>query len=297
MIIKSMPLIILIVMTILIIPVSNLAQSESAADSSIHSSIVQANGYAYLAEDKTIRQIRQEALVNAKREALEKCQTYVQSFTKLVNLDMIYDLVQTQSEGAVRILESKDHGITEKNRYHIWIKAEVVYNVSKKPEVQNDIDLSSTPAAPLNIKCWTDKPIYESGDHINILLKSNKDFYTRILYINTKGDILQLLPNQHRTETLFKGKKQISIPDITDGFQIRVSPPFGKEKIVVYASTAPIGDIEKIPYGDALFKPNQDMQTISKESRIIGDTLKGDGELFGAEFYETAVNIKTVEEL
>ena len=47
------------------------------------SAIVEADGYAYLSEDKTIKELREEARASAKREASEKGETYIKSLTKV----------------------------------------------------------------------------------------------------------------------------------------------------------------------------------------------------------------------
>ena len=52
-------------------------------DTTKRSTIVEVDGYAYISEDKTPRQMREEALANAKREALERAQTYIKSVTKV----------------------------------------------------------------------------------------------------------------------------------------------------------------------------------------------------------------------
>jgi len=81
------------------------------------SAIVEADGYAFFSEDKTIRQLREEAIANAKRVALEQAQTYVKSFTQVENFVLRYDLVQSEAEGYLRILQSKDYGVQPDYRY------------------------------------------------------------------------------------------------------------------------------------------------------------------------------------
>jgi len=270
------------------------AQSEDENLTAKHFAIVEADGYAYLAEDKTIRQMREEALANAKRDALEKGQTFIQSFTKIENFQLSYDLIQSQSEGFVKILESKDHGITSDNRYHYWIKAEIEYRL-KMPDVKNAPELQSNPAAPLNVVLWTDKAVYQAGECINIFLKSNKDFYARVIYVNAQGDIVQLLPNQLRKDNFLKGGQVVTIPDAVDGFKIKVGPPFGREKIIVYASSAPQGEIASAPFGKSLIKLKSDLPTVGtavrsvKSSEAIIDTPNG------SEFFEATVGIETMK--
>lgn len=267
------------------------AQAKNENLKAKHSAIVEADGYAYLAEDKTIRQMREEALANAKREALEKGQTFIQSFTKVENFQLSYDLIQGQAEGFVKILESKDHGITSDNRYHYWIKAEIEYQL-QMPDVKNEPELQSNPAAPLSVVLWTDKSLYHAGECINIFLKSNKDFYARVIYVNAQGDILQLLPNQLRKDNYLKGGQVVAIPDAIDGFKLKVGPPYGKEKIIVYASSALQGEIASTPVGKSLIKVKSDLPTVGTAVRSISiKEAKNDG----TEFFEETVEIETIK--
>lgn len=77
-------------------------------DDEKRSAIVEAHGYAYLSEDKTIKALRQEAYADAKRQAAEIALTQIQGLTKVENFTLTYDLIQTQAEGAVKVLEHKD---------------------------------------------------------------------------------------------------------------------------------------------------------------------------------------------
>jgi len=114
-------------------PQSSSSDVKGNQSSEKFSKIVEADGYAFLSETKTIGELRQEALTLAKREALEKGQTFIRSLTKVENYQMQYDLIETSSEGNLKIIETKDFGITQDNRYHYWIKAEIEYRIAASP--------------------------------------------------------------------------------------------------------------------------------------------------------------------
>lgn len=257
-----------------------------------HSAIVEADGYAYLSEDKTIRQLRQEALANAKREALQRGETHIKSFTRVENYQLTYDLIQSESEGYVKILESKDYGITSDNRYRYWIKAEIEYRV-KSPDAQKIDNIPLSPAGPLTVSVWTEKVIYKEGEEIKIFLQGNKDFYARVIYVDAQKNVVQLIPNQHRTDNYFKGGKTLTIPEPFDGFKLEVGPPFGKEKIIIYASSAPQGNIQTAAFGKSLYQVKSDLNTVGMKTRgvIIKKTSAGASE--GAEFFETSCELET----
>lgn len=254
------------------------------------STIVEVDGYAYLSEDKTIRDIRREALDNARREALERASTYIKSLTTVENFQLTYDLIQSSAEGYVKILESKDNGITPDNRYHIWIKAEVEYSL-QKPGNQMEVNFSKVSNAPLSVSVWTEKKEYQSDEKIRIFLQGNKDFYARVIYKDVSGNLLQILPNQHHRGNFFQGGKLYTVPDVQDNFDLEVSEPFGEEQIIVYSSTVQLGEALVDNYGSSLYQVAGNLQDFAVKTRGI-KIVKKDRP---AEFYEATSKILTIE--
>lgn len=268
---------------------------EETPGSGKRSTIVEVDGWAYLSEDKTISQMREEALANAKRDALERAQSYIKSLTKVENYQLSYDLIQSQSEGFITLLDSKDYGITEDNRYRYWIKAEVTYSLNP-PDDNKDIsaDFVKNEKAPLTVYVWTEKKSYNVGEKIKIFLQGNKDFYARVVYRDVQGNLLQLLPNPHRQENFFAGGKVITIPDQDDAFELEVSPPFGIETIIVYASGAEMGDADVESVGDVLYGVRGGLEDYSMKTRGLKIVQKKDGEgAPGAEFFEARCEVRT----
>ena len=257
-----------------------------------YSAIVEADGYVYLADDKTIRQLREESLAQAKREALEKGQTFIKSVSTVENFQLTYDLIQSAAEGYVKILESKDLGITQDNRYHYWVKAEIEYRL-QPPEDSARKALDTDPGAPLTVTVLTNKENYKKGENIKIFLKGNKDFYARVLYMDAQGNKLQLVPNQQRTENFFKGGVTHVIPGEFDKFTLEVNPPFGSERVIVYASTSPQGQVQTTAAGESLYKIESDIKTVNAQTRgVIIKESTGQAPS-GAEFFETSCGLKT----
>jgi len=256
------------------------------------STIVEVDGYAYLSEDKTMRDLREEAFANAKREALQRAQTYLQSFTKVENFTLTYDLIESAAEGYVKILESKDHGVTPDNRYHVWVKAEVEYTL-KKPETSDIPNFAVNKYAPLTVAVWTEKKEYHAGEEVRIFLKGNKDFYARVVYQDASGKLLQLLPNPHRLKSFFKGGKELAIPEQTDGFKLAVEPPFGKEEIIVYASSAPLGEVAVENSGKNLLQIVDELENVAEQTRGIKIVNDAGNKKSEAEFYETRCHVIT----
>lgn len=262
-------------------------------DEEKRSFIREMDGYAYLSEDMTLAQTRAAAFANAKRQALEAAKTYIQSKTKVKDFQVEYDLIWSSAEGAVTILDQKDYGVKENVRYHVWIKAEVEYDMKpKKPEVGTAVTIMDKDA-PLTVKVWTDKKHYKAGENINIFVQGNRDFYARIVDIASGGEIIQLLPNDFRIINFFKGGKVYRIPDKGDSFDLKVAPPFGEDRIVVYASEAPLGVVAMESIGQGLRQYRGLQKGLARASRGVKIVGTGAGPSDGAEFYEATWTLST----
>lgn len=267
--------------------------AQNSLDDGGYSAIVEADGYAYLAENKTIQELREEAKSIAKREALEKGQVYIKSLTKVENFQLSYDLIESNSEGFVKILESKDFGITSDNRYHYWIKAEIKY-VLKISVKEKSIGIISKESAPLTVSLMTEKSEYRSGEEIRIFIEGNKDFYAKIVYIDAAGNRIQIFPNHYRKDVLFKSNREYVIPDQNDNFILKVEPPFGNEKILLYASTNALGEADVKPIGESFYSISDNLDEFSEKTRGVKIlSLEEGGNKIGAEFYETICNLVT----
>jgi len=233
---------------------ADLPQPDQEKRSSIH----EVDQKVYLSEDKSLKQMRSECIIQAKRQALESAQSYITAKTKVEKGKLAYDLVWSDVEGAVKVLEMKDFGI-ENNQYHVWLRVEVTYSLKpKEGRHENEVPgaVATAPAggtAPavvppaasglLGMRVWTEKRAYRSGEKVTVYMQGNRDFYARVVDITSTGDIVQLLPNRFRKQNLFKAGVTYKVPDASDRFTLGVTPPYGQDHIVVYASEAKQSDI------------------------------------------------------
>jgi len=275
------------------------ARSERAVevtpDQEQRSNIVEVDGYVQLSEEKSIRDIRLEAFAEARRQALENAETHIRSQTRVENYQLQYDLIESGAEGVVKVLEQKDFGIENNSRYHVWIKAEVTY-VLKPPTDPSQKKALMGATAPLTVKVWTDKRSYNDGEYITIYMEGNRDFYARIVNIGSNGKVIQLLPNGYRQQNHFRGGERYQVPGPGDRFSLKVTPPYGQERIVVYASETPMGDIpmKSLEGGLQEYQGSNDdlafrVRSIQPVVRIGGDTTVG-----STDFYEASWVVETV---
>ncbi|SNS23246.1 Curli biogenesis system outer membrane secretion channel CsgG [Humidesulfovibrio mexicanus] len=109
---------------------------------------------------------------------------------------------------------------------------------------------STQPGVPLSVQIKTDKAVYKQGEKIRITLSGNKDFYGKIVYVTADGQTVQLLPNGHRSLDFFKGGRSYTVPEDSDGFSLDVAPPYGAERIVLYASESRLPAVKTRSLGE-----------------------------------------------
>mgnify|MGYP001385331480 FL=1 len=260
--------------------------------------ITEVEGLAYFSDDKTLRQTRLEAEMDAKRKAVESARVEIKSQTKVEDFQVTYDLILSRAEAGVRVLEMKDLGLDNGNRYRVIIKAEVTYILKERddekaqpPRLQPG-DLPEMKEGPLFVKAWTDKTSYHEGEMVKISFVGNKDFYLYLVYQETSGNAVQLMPNLYRPHNVFKGGTTYSIPERRDGFSFRVQSPFGKERIMFYASTSPVAEFNKAS------GTKEGFLNLGKQGlEVVGDQYRGlavfnDSKKI-TEVYEASVDVYT----
>lgn len=264
-----------------------------APDAERRSSIHELDTYVQLSEDMSIKETRTAAWVEAKRQAVEMAKTYIKTKTEIEDFTLKYDLVWSEAEGAVTVLKQVDHGIEGNSRYHVWIKAEVEYDL--KPRGRSDAAQTMDPGLPLKVKVWTSKEKYRAGDSIEIFIQGNRDFYGRVVDVTADGSIVQLLPNDFRRDNLFRAGKTYKIPDKEDAFELKVTPPFGEDNIVVYASEVPVGGVDLVPAGQGLGIYRGARGDLAAQTRGISVVSGTSEKRAGAEFYEATCSLNTGE--
>ena len=261
-------------------------------DQEKRSFIHEVDGYAHIDEKMVLAQARKAAFASAEKQALEMAKAHVESNKLVQNGVLEYDLIQTGAESAVSILEQKDYGL-EGNRYHVWIKGEIEYVLRSAGNKSKPTKIMS-PAGPLTVRVWTPRKQYKQGDIVKVFIQGNRDFYARIVNIDSEGNITQLLPNDHRNINLFKGGQVYKIPDAEDQFTIKVRAPYGEDQVVVYASDVPLGQVDTESIGQGLRQYSGTRYRLGVQTRALFITPQPADSHVGAEFYEATWNLKTI---
>ena len=247
--------------------------------------------------DKSRRQTEQQALTEAKRNAVEKTLTYFKSETQVMDFQFEKDIIGAYANAAIRIIQElektwyKDPSSGE--CYRMRIKAEVTPDEMAMQKISEGKNVADDPAAPLTVQVWTGKKDYKQGEKIKIYLKGNKPFYARLLYKDAGGNLVQLLPNPFRKENYFNGGVIYELPSGNDKFDLEVSPPFGQEDIILYTSTAQLGDLRLDNQGE-IYQVRTDAKDIGINTRGVKVSQSGDSKAkAAAEFFEEKAVVNT----
>lgn len=84
-----------------------------------------------------------------------------------------------------------------------------------------------------------DQQTFTENDVIAFLLTLEKDAYVTAVYLDAKGEIFQIIPNQSLSNHFYKAGLFIPIPPQDAEFNFKVRSPFGKETLWVFASDRP----------------------------------------------------------
>ncbi len=267
------------------------------------STITEAEGNACMGDDRSRKQTEQAALTDAKKKAVEHVSTYLKSESEVKNFVLEKDILAAYSHAEVKLIEEiskdwyKDPNAGECLKYRI--QAEVVPETAAMDKLaRQGPTAADDPSAPLLVKAWTDKKEYKEGDKVKVYIKGNKPFYARVLYKDASGQTIQILPNIHRSENYFNGGTVYEVPTGNDQFELEVSPPFGEENVIVYASTSPLGEISIQPRG-AVMEVQTSAKDLGVKTRGIKITAKGGDKSVSpvpagaAEFFEDKVVVRT----
>ena len=263
------------------------------------SSITDAVGSACMGDDRSRKQAEDAALADAKKKAVEYASTYLKSETNVKNFVVEKDLVSAYAHATVRIIQElekswyKDQASGDCCR--IKIKAEVIPDEKSMTGLATNAAAYDDPSAPLSVKVWTDRKEYKTGDKVKVFIKGNKPFYARVMYRDAGNELIQLLPNPYRSDNYFNGGVIYELPSGKDKYELEVSPPFGEENVIIYASTSPLGEIKTEARG-GFYQIKTQPGDIGMQTRGVHITPKSVGSSAvpsASEFFEDKAVLRT----
>ncbi|MBI5485371.1 MAG: DUF4384 domain-containing protein [Deltaproteobacteria bacterium] len=260
--------------------------------------ILDADGYACMGDDKSRKQTEELAVKDAKRSAAESAVTYIRSETQVKDSALEQDLISAYSSASVKLLKELHkewyRDAAAGDCFRVRLNFEVVPDEKAVARLANRDRQAAQddPAAPLAVKVWTAKSVYAGGEKMRVFIRGNRPFYGRVVYQDASGARLQILPNPYRKESYFNGGVVYEIPSGEDRFELVASPPYGTERVTLYASTSPVGEVELTALGGVYEIKSAD---VGSGTRGIKLAPRESGAPVAAAFAEASAELGTAE--
>ncbi len=223
-------------------------ESHTVFSGEIRSVICSGSGFASVKKGTDPEDGKKRAMEVARRFVLRKSNDVILRKLAVFKDGFGFELEEFQPGEYVKILSEKEvkPPVREsKDMYGVRIIAEVCY---KLPDFQDHEKMLSYPELPLTVRVWSKKQSYIQGEKIIFYMRGNRDFYARMIDISPRGEMVQLLPNKKRKNHFYKAGVTYLFPDpVADDFDLKVSPPFGEETVLLYAAERPL---RKLPFSE-----------------------------------------------
>ena len=200
-------------------------------------------------DNETPVQAKRVAIALAQEDAVRLHRVFVQSSSKVKNLQLEEDIVQTASAA---MLEQVQVEKEEKRGQEICITiAARMSPVSIDELIKQRInakEISQQAQAPMvgapagfGLQVWTnrDDGRFSEGDELIIHVQSDRDGYLKLDYFQADGCVVHLVPNLYRGEAFIKGGQTYSFGSATSPEQFTVTGPFGAETIKAIVGVKP----------------------------------------------------------
>ena len=102
-----------------------------------------------------------------------------------------------------------------------------------------------------------------------------RQFYAHAVYEDAEGNLIEITP--YGRSAYYKGGVIYEIPGQNDQFTLQITPPLGKERLILYTSTSPMGSYQGQRAGELLIIDN-DISELGMKTRGLA-VFKGSKDL------------------
>ncbi|PIQ26675.1 hypothetical protein COW36_01055 [bacterium (Candidatus Blackallbacteria) CG17_big_fil_post_rev_8_21_14_2_50_48_46] len=303
------------------------AETSSAAQAEAQKQIVFALGEASGGTGSTLEEIKNQALAEARRNALEQSGTLVFSQTETENYVLQRDQVKTMAQGLVKVLEvletqTKFDEEQKSFLIRVKIKAEVqtVAAQALLQSLNHSLQSGSSPLAPLkfsfNLVAW--EPVQAGVRGIQIKTDSSKQYQQKILKegeslssgaefqihfrpeqdcylygasVDSQGQVFALIPHPDGLlNNALKAGKSYVLPAPGKFYQLDQNR--GEEKLYLIAAHAPQPDIQILLQQSYFSQPAEVLEAMVKV-RGISQISTGQAQNYQV---TPAVSVQALEE-
>lgn len=204
-------------------------------------------------DKETPLQAKEEAIVLARKNAVENHRVFIDSKTAVRDFVLEKDLVEAVSRGTltqVQILNQTQEGrticVTVSGLIDPTETQKVIdQRVKAKAMVTDALSQEASPRSAFGLKVWVNSSDgrYTEGEELIIHLQSESEGYLQLDYYQADGNVVHLVPNLFRGQAKIEKGETYTFGGAMSAEQIIIQGPFGDELIKAFVSPQPIPEI------------------------------------------------------
>lgn len=135
---------------------------------------------------------------------------------------------------------------------------------------------------PISVEITThlgDQQSFVDGDVISFLLSLDRDAYIYLYYQDASANIFQIFPNRRSGNHFYRKGFFMPLPPSQINFQFKIQPPFGDEKLSVFATDNADVRLEARPLNNGLSMVTATIREIEASFRQQSDLQFGSASL------------------
>jgi hypothetical protein len=151
----------------------------------------------------------------------------------------------------------------------LWARAGLAGDISKRGGADDAIQVMITTHLG-------DGHRFVKGDSIAFFLSLDQDAHIVAIYEDADHDKIQIIPNANQEDDFFPSGLFRPIPGKDAAFRFTIAPPFGQERLWVFASREPIAALPGEPLANGLKRLDLDIATIKDRIRVQAGSAYGE---------------------
>lgn len=233
---------------------------------------VEAVGEATADDTRTLKEVKQEALDQARRQAIERVVGLkVEGETMVRDFAMKSDFVASLSSGMIleeKILRWETQTIQKGETsapvlmYRVFIRAKVASE-------------AASPDPAFKISATLNRPLFKNGDDVVLRIKSTRDCYLTILVVTEKNHVFLVLPNKYKKINFLREGEEYSYPsetDVSKGLTLKAGLLPGvkraKEHVRIIATRKPVN------FTPDVFAEGIGLESFARETATVSELVK-----------------------
>ncbi len=124
--------------------------------------------------------------------------------------------------------------------------------------------------APFGVRVSVDHASgrYTIGDEMKVTVRSERDGYLYLLYVDADENVSCLFPNKIQSDNAIRAGSDVTVPASSSGFRLRIAPPAGTETLKAIVTLEPLQAVQhdKLVTADVTALTAEDLKGVQVES-------------------------------